>query len=187
MCYHNQPTYLSGACMPPRWHLGKGTFFYACISAFSYVWPRSGLILGGPSWAMVGPACVQVKCASALLFDCALHPLRTLGNLPSTPHPFQAITNSLLMQYTGAHISPLCYSRHRAKRLQGLKVDYTLQVPMPLGPQERTGLEWQEADGTMVLDIAPLAGRLILFLSGAVDHAIAPCSADLVAATAWFQ
>lgn len=53
--------------------------------------------------------------------------------------------------------------------------------------EERTGLEWQEVEGTMVLDIAPLAGRLILFLSGAVDHAIAPCAADMVAATAWFQ
>jgi hypothetical protein len=53
--------------------------------------------------------------------------------------------------------------------------------------QERQGLEWKDADGAMVLDIAPLAGRIILLLSGAVDHAVAPCTMDLVNITAWFQ
>jgi hypothetical protein len=53
--------------------------------------------------------------------------------------------------------------------------------------QEHAGLEWQECEGEIVLDVAPLGGRLILFLSGAVDHAIAPAGADLVTATAWFS
>ncbi len=52
------------------------------------------------------------------------------------------------------------------------------------------GVEWVEADGEMVLRVAPLPGRLLLFLSGAVDHSHQPLSeaaADLVSVTAWFQ
>jgi hypothetical protein len=51
------------------------------------------------------------------------------------------------------------------------------------------GLEWQELEGEIVLDVAPLPGRLLLLLSGAVDHAVAPAGpgGDLVAATAWYQ
>ena len=52
------------------------------------------------------------------------------------------------------------------------------------------GLEWVEADGEMVLQVAPLPGRLLLFLSGAVDHAHQPVgegAPDLVAVTAWFS
>eukprot|EP01025_Chloroclados_australasicus_P042866 TRINITY_DN45592_c0_g2_i1.p1 TRINITY_DN45592_c0_g2~~TRINITY_DN45592_c0_g2_i1.p1 ORF type:complete len:422 (-),score=46.19 TRINITY_DN45592_c0_g2_i1:435-1700(-) len=52
---------------------------------------------------------------------------------------------------------------------------------------ERYGIDWSDVDGERVLDIAPLAGRLVLFMSGAVDHAVQPCSSDRVAITAWFQ
>lgn len=38
----------------------------------------------------------------------------------------------------------------------------------------------------MVMDVAPLAGRLVLFLSGAVEHAIGPAAADMASLTAWF-
>ena len=38
-----------------------------------------------------------------------------------------------------------------------------------------------------VVDVAPLAGRLVLFLSGAVEHAVLPTKAERVAVTAWFQ
>ncbi|KAJ9527645.1 hypothetical protein QJQ45_025916 [Haematococcus lacustris] len=53
--------------------------------------------------------------------------------------------------------------------------------------EERQGLDWHEVEGEMVLDIAPLGGRLLLLLSGAVDHAVAPCAADHVMVTAWYQ
>eukprot|EP01026_Neomeris_dumetosa_P054287 TRINITY_DN48809_c0_g1_i1.p1 TRINITY_DN48809_c0_g1~~TRINITY_DN48809_c0_g1_i1.p1 ORF type:complete len:450 (+),score=62.99 TRINITY_DN48809_c0_g1_i1:123-1352(+) len=52
---------------------------------------------------------------------------------------------------------------------------------------ERPGLEWSEVDGERVLDIAPVAGRLVLFMSGAVDHAVQACNNERVAVTAWFQ
>jgi hypothetical protein len=52
------------------------------------------------------------------------------------------------------------------------------------------GLEWRDSeDGEMVLEIAPLPGRLVVFLAGAVDHAlqsVGPAS-ELVSVTAWFQ
>mmetsp|Transcript_40493 Transcript_40493/g.89981 ORF Transcript_40493/g.89981 Transcript_40493/m.89981 type:complete len:520 (+) Transcript_40493:158-1717(+) len=56
-------------------------------------------------------------------------------------------------------------------------------------PPERAGLEWVDQDGEMVLQVSPLAGRLVLFLSGAVDHAHQPVSAgaEAVAVTAWYQ
>lgn len=52
------------------------------------------------------------------------------------------------------------------------------------------GLEWVEQDGEMVLEVAPLPGRLVLFLSGAVDHAlqpIGPAADAAVSVTAWYQ
>jgi hypothetical protein len=52
---------------------------------------------------------------------------------------------------------------------------------------ERLGLEWVEVDGEMVLEVAPVAGRLVLMLSGVVDHVVQPCFADRVAVTAWCQ
>lgn len=53
--------------------------------------------------------------------------------------------------------------------------------------EQREGVEWVEIDGEMALDIAPLAGRVVVFLSGAVDHGVSPCTADLASATAWYQ
>ncbi len=52
---------------------------------------------------------------------------------------------------------------------------------------ERLGLDWVEVEGQMVLEAAPLAGRLVLFLSGAVDHAVMPCHAEMVTVSAWCQ
>ena len=37
------------------------------------------------------------------------------------------------------------------------------------------------------IDVAPIAGRLVLFLSGAVEHAVLPNFSERVAVTAWFQ
>ena len=42
-------------------------------------------------------------------------------------------------------------------------------------------------DGQQTVVVAPRAGRLVLFLSGAVDHAVLPCYAHRVALTAWFR
>lgn len=43
-----------------------------------------------------------------------------------------------------------------------------------------------EGDQT-VLDVPPVSGRMVLFLSGAVDHAVLPAFAERVALTAWMQ
>eukprot|EP00210_Caulerpa_lentillifera_P005450 g5212.t1 len=40
--------------------------------------------------------------------------------------------------------------------------------------QTKNGVEWVEVGGEMVLDVAPLGGRCVLFLSGAVDHSVMP-------------
>ena len=55
--------------------------------------------------------------------------------------------------------------------------------------QEADGETVQVTDvgGQTVVDIAPLAGRLVLMLSGAVDHAVLPCHAERVAISAWCQ
>jgi hypothetical protein len=52
---------------------------------------------------------------------------------------------------------------------------------------ERLGLDWVEVEGQMVLEAAPLAGRLVLFLSGAVEHAVMPCHGEMVTVSAWCQ
>lgn len=48
--------------------------------------------------------------------------------------------------------------------------------------QERTevGLE-------PVIDVAPIAGRLVLMMSGAVEHAVLPNFNERVAITAWYR
>ena len=48
-------------------------------------------------------------------------------------------------------------------------------------------VHWTMVDGEMVTDIEPTAGRLVLMLSGAVDHAVLPSYASRVALTAWCQ
>ncbi len=48
------------------------------------------------------------------------------------------------------------------------------------------GVEWSEVEGETVLDVAPLGGRMLLFLSGAVEHAISPAATDVASVTAWF-
>ena len=64
-----------------------------------------------------------------------------------------------------------------------------------------TSTGWQQQDGGMLrlwqppgthrdgsaeeIDIEPLGGRLVLFLSGALDHAVQPSQAVRVALTAW--
>eukprot|EP00891_Asterochloris_glomerata_P000656 jgi/Astpho2/656/Aster-x0948 len=64
-----------------------------------------------------------------------------------------------------------------------------------------TSTDWRQQDGGMLrlwqppgthmdgsaeeTDIEPLGGRLVLFLSGALDHAVQPSTAARVALTAW--
>lgn len=50
------------------------------------------------------------------------------------------------------------------------------------------GLECRSDGETVVLDIAPLPGRAVVFMSGAVDHSVLPVHEGLRAAlTAWMQ
>ncbi len=48
-------------------------------------------------------------------------------------------------------------------------------------------VQWTMLDGEMVTDVEPTAGKLVLMLSGAVDHAVLPSYASRVALTAWCQ
>ena len=50
-----------------------------------------------------------------------------------------------------------------------------------------SGQQRTEPGVDAVVDVAPVAGRLVLFLSGAVEHAVLPTKAERVAVTAWFQ
>lgn len=55
-------------------------------------------------------------------------------------------------------------------------------------PGLRPGVEWGESpEGEVYVDIAPLAGRAVVLLSGVVDHAHLASTTDVVLATAWFQ
>ena len=51
----------------------------------------------------------------------------------------------------------------------------------------QSGIHLQEVNGESVLDIAPVSGRLIVFLSGVIDHAVLPSHNPRVALTAWCQ
>jgi len=44
-----------------------------------------------------------------------------------------------------------------------------------------------EAQGGDTLEIEPLPGRMVIFLSGAVDHEVLPAFAPRVAITSWFH
>ena len=47
------------------------------------------------------------------------------------------------------------------------------------------GTKFVYADGEPVVNIDPLPGRLIVFLSGAIDHAVLPSHQSRVALTPW--
>ena len=44
-----------------------------------------------------------------------------------------------------------------------------------------------ENGSSAVLDVEPVAGRLVIFLSGAIDHAVLPSFAERTALTCWFR
>lgn len=45
----------------------------------------------------------------------------------------------------------------------------------------------EEVGPAAVADVAPIAGRLVFFLSGSVEHAVLPTFAERVAVTCWCQ
>ncbi|KAL3146189.1 Egl nine 1 [Trebouxia sp. C0010 RCD-2024] len=49
------------------------------------------------------------------------------------------------------------------------------------------GVHQRQVNGELVVDVAPVSGRLVVFLSGAVDHAVLPSHQPRVALTAWCQ
>ncbi len=44
-----------------------------------------------------------------------------------------------------------------------------------------------EVGAEPVVDVAPMGGRLVVFLSGAVEHAVLSNSSQRIALTAWCQ
>lgn len=53
--------------------------------------------------------------------------------------------------------------------------------------QSTVSVQYRIIDGEVVVDVEPQAGRLVLLLSGAVDHAVLPAREQRVALTAWCQ
>jgi len=88
----------------------------------------------------------------------------------------------------GASVTSSMWAELGAQEHESASVDnFSIADPADQN-QERAGLEWVDCgEGEMALDIAPLAGRVVLFLSGAVEHAIGPCNADLASATGWYS
>ena len=52
---------------------------------------------------------------------------------------------------------------------------------------EEPGAKSTEVGTEPVVDVAPVGGRLVMFLSGAVEHAVLPNLAPRIALTAWCQ
>jgi len=46
---------------------------------------------------------------------------------------------------------------------------------------ERQHMEWVEVEGTMAVDMAPIAGRCVLMVTGSVEHVLLPSTIDSVA------
>ena len=90
-----------------------------------------------------------------------------------------------------AALRPSAYSTHRTALLLQAAPTPTAaacrdaQLARQRGQQDQ---ERTEPGVEAVVDVAPLAGRLVLFLSGAVEHAVLPTmGAERVAITAWLQ
>ena len=60
-------------------------------------------------------------------------------------------------------------------------------LPCRPSQRQRHGVYEHTVDGEQVVDIDPLAGRMVVFLSGAIDHAVLPSHKPRVAVTAWCQ
>ena len=75
---------------------------------------------------------------------------------------------------------------HRGSRgMNGVDADTNAHLEGGAGASD--DVQWTVVDGELVTDIEPIAGRLVLMLSGAVDHAVLPSFASRVALTAWCQ
>ena len=81
----------------------------------------------------------------------------------------------------------LCVKKHLGKDVHTQDTDMVDMLCRDLESTAEDGPLGQLSSPQTVLDIAPLAGRLVLFLSGAVDHAVLPSFAERTALTAWFS
>ena len=109
-------------------------------------------------------------------------------------NPYECILRTGICQSTPASSHQQSWSRDcpYAKQLFGKDAhtqgaDMVDSLCRDLESTAEDGSLGQLSSPQTVLDIAPLAGRLVLFLSGAVDHAVLPSYADRTALTAWFS
>ena len=91
------------------------------------------------------------------------------------------------------------YVRHRDALPAGLAVENDEYKPRRVTAILYTVADWQDsmggelrvfrnrADKEGIAQIAPVAGRLVVFLSGAMDHEVMPAFVPRVALTAWFH
>lgn len=57
----------------------------------------------------------------------------------------------------------------------------------PFDRSRNKAAEEVEVGTAAAVDVAPIAGRLVIFLSGAIEHAVLPNFSDRVALTFWMQ
>lgn len=110
-------------------------------------------------------------------------------------HPEELVELQLaLYNDTGAH-----YVRHRDALPCGASPDEAHLKPRRVTAVMYTSLDWTDeqggelrlfrnrADREGMAQVAPRAGRVALFLSGAIDHEVLPSYAPRAALTAWFH
>lgn len=99
------------------------------------------------------------------------------GTTLSEPSDCGSLGSHLLGSISSSMMAVASAHEHDVASLDGLSVAES--------EVEKYGLEWLEVGGTMVLDIAPHGGRMVLMLSGAVEHGIQTSATSLVSLTAW--
>ncbi|EIE25588.1 P-loop containing nucleoside triphosphate hydrolase protein [Coccomyxa subellipsoidea C-169] len=106
----------------------------------------------------------------------------SLRTPPHPPRPPGSIASSMLAEATEA--SALDSLADGASSVdEGSFADGIREIR----EAEEPGAKSTEVGTEPVVDVAPLAGRLVLFLSGAVEHAVLPNLSQRIALTAWCQ
>ncbi|GAX85087.1 hypothetical protein CEUSTIGMA_g12507.t1 [Chlamydomonas eustigma] len=158
---------------------GAGSIHGALASMSSSLWAEAASVLDGRD---DGTTSVDNMSINESLDGSVM---AAMGNMSSAAVQIHFPSSAAAMSATDARLSTWSSATHAAAPQSSLRPTAGLSEQVAV-----KGLEWVEVEGEMALRVSPLPGRLVVFLSGAVDHAHQPVSKnlpDLVTVTAWYQ
>lgn len=157
----------------------------------------TAIVYGNPQWQREDGGCLRIWAppGSQIADTAAETSAREASSEPKAePEPFTAAIAPLSEASklggggretdTGAGVAG-CAAPTGGRR--GATADTCSSGARESSCQSGASFQCRFVGGEAVVDVEPLGGRLVLLLSGAVDHAVLPAKQQRVALTAWCQ